>query len=216
MPRAIALVPEGSSLSPTVSAEIADALNVKAIETVSTLEGLLDYTVLPNFRALGPKVGPLLPRVKELLGGIDGSEVRRALDASGTFVLDVDGTAVALTADELQIRAASHEELALAQEGALAVAIDTALTDELRREGRARETVRVLNDARKAAGFAIAERIDVVIEAEGTLLDALIEHRDWIAGEVLAVTFRLEPVRESTVDATVDGQPLRVSLLKAD
>ena len=109
----------------TVAAEIADALNVKRIETVTSLAGLLDYTVLPNFRALGPKVGKRLPRVKELLAAVDGAAVQAAIDADGRYVLDVDGDPITLTADEVQIRASSHEELALAQEGALAVALDT-------------------------------------------------------------------------------------------
>ncbi len=214
LPRAIALVPDGARLGATVSAEIADALNVKVIETVTTLDGLLDYTVLPNFRALGPKVGPLLPRVKELLATVDGSAVRRALDTDGVFPLDVDGTVVALTAEELQIRAASHEELALAQVGTLAVAIDTALTEELRREGRAREVVRVINDARKAVGFEIADRIDLVLQAEDPLLEAITEYGEWIAGEVLATTYALGPVGDG-VEATIDGQALRASLTLA-
>ncbi len=215
LPRAIALIPDGAGLGPTVSAEIADALNVKSIETVTTLDGLLDYTVLPNFRALGPKVGPLLPRVKELLATVDGSAVQRALDTGGVFSLDVDGTVVDLTADELQIRAASHEELALAQVGSLAVAIDTALTEELRREGRAREVVRVINDARKSAGFAIADRIELVIEAQGVLLEAVTEYGEWIAGEVLAVRFSTGTVGTDGIDATIDGHALRASLTLA-
>src|SRR5207248_824073 len=84
---------------------------------------LLDYTVLPNFRALGPKVGKQLPRVKELLAAVDGAAVQAALDADGSYVLDVDGHAITLTADEVQIRASSHEELALAQVGERAVAL---------------------------------------------------------------------------------------------
>ena len=73
----------------------------------------------------GRRSAPRLPEVKELLGEADGGEVRAALDAGGVYVLDVDGAAIELTADDLQIRASSHEELALAQDGALAVAIDT-------------------------------------------------------------------------------------------
>ncbi|MEP6623878.1 MAG: isoleucine--tRNA ligase [Acidimicrobiia bacterium] len=215
LPRAIALVPDDTRLSGAVSAEIADALNVKTIETVTSLDGLLDYTVLPNFRALGPKVGSLLPRVKELLSAVDGSAVQRALDTDGVYSLDVDGTTVALTAEELQIRAASHEELALAQVGPLAVAIDTALTEELRREGRAREVVRVINDARKASGFAIADRIELVIETGGSLLEAVTEFGDWIASEVLAVKFETRPVGPDAIEATIDGQVLRAGLTLA-
>ena len=96
--RAILLVAARRGTSPTtVAAEIADALNVKRIETVTSLAGLLDYTVLPNFRALGPKVGKRLPRVKELLAAVDGAAVQAAIDADGHYVLDVDGDAIPLS-----------------------------------------------------------------------------------------------------------------------
>ena len=210
LPRAIALVPADCTLSAEVAAEIADALNVKALETVTSLEGLLDYTVLPNFRALGPKVGAALPRVKELLAAVDGGAVRRSLAEDGSYSLDVDGTVVVLTAEDLQIRAASHEELALTQDGPLAVAIDTQIDDALRREGLAREVVRALNDHRKASGLEIADRIEVQIEATGELLEAITEYRDWIAGEVLATTFMLVTAAGDSATLTVDGQDFRV------
>ena len=212
LPRAIALVAEDVTLGSATAAEIADALNVKTLETVTSLDGLLDYTVLPNFRALGPKVGSALPRVKELLAAVDGSAVRAALERDASFTLDVDGTAVVLTADDLQIRASSHEELALAQDGPLAVAIDTQIDETLRREGLAREVVRGLNDARKTARFAIADRIDVEIEASGEFLAAITEHASWIAGEVLAVTFVIGPIAGDAITLGVDAHTLRVRL----
>jgi isoleucyl-tRNA synthetase len=215
--RAILLVPRDARLSDTVAAEIADALNVKRIETVTSLAGLLDYTVLPNFRALGPKVGKRLPRVKALLAAVDGADVQTAIDADGHYVLDVDGDAIELTADEVQIRASSHEELALAQEGTLAVALDTTLDDALRREGLAREVVRALNDQRKAQGFEIADRIRVALSAGGDLEAAIVEHREWIAGEVLARELALDANGAAgAVDLTIDGRALRAALTLAD
>ncbi|MGZ4798219.1 MAG: isoleucine--tRNA ligase [Acidimicrobiia bacterium] len=215
LPRAIALVPAGTVIDPAIAAEIADALNVKRLEPVTTLEGLLDYSVVPNFRALGPKVGQLLPRVKAALAEVDGAVVRRALDADGVYRLEVDGETVPLTADEVQIRASSHEELALAQNGALAVALDTTLDASLRREGQAREVVRALNDQRKAQGFEIADRIVVALDPPAELEGALTEHGPWIAGEVLAVELDLGTFTGEAVDLTIDGVPLRARLTPA-
>ncbi len=214
--RAVALVPVGTTLDADIAAEIADALNVKSLETVTSLEGLLDYAVLPNFRTLGPKVGKLLPRVKDLLAGVDGGAVRAALERDGTFTLDVDGTPVILAEDDLQIRASSHEELALAQAGPLAVALDTTLDEALRREGLAREVVRALNDQRKAQGFEIADRVVVVLSAAGELGEAISQHRDWIAGEVLATELRLGSNGDAGgVEVAIDGSPLGVGLTRA-
>ena len=74
---------------------------------------------MPNFRALGPRVGKLINRVKELLGDVDGADVQRAFDEQGSYELDVDGETVRLEPDDVEIRAEQHEELALAQDGAL-------------------------------------------------------------------------------------------------
>src|SRR5213075_945701 len=124
LPRAIALMTAGEQLRDEVVREIADELNVKRFEVVATLEGLLAYHVVPNFRALGPRLGKRLPRVKELLMEVDGAEVQRAFDDEGEFVLDVDGERVALEPADVEIRAEQHEELALAQDGRYAVALD--------------------------------------------------------------------------------------------
>jgi isoleucyl-tRNA synthetase len=188
---------------------------VKRLELVATLEGLLDYTVQPNFRALGPKVGKALPRVKELLAAADGAAIRRALDADGSYPLDVDGETVVLGPDDVQIRASSHEELALAQAGERAVALDTTLDDGLRAEGHARELVRVVNDQRKAQGFEISDRIRLTVDAAEPVLGAVQTHAEWIAGEVLAVDLVIGPGAAAPTEVTVDGHPVAVTLERA-
>ena len=138
--RALVLVPGDAPFSEGVEREIADALNVKALEPVTSLEGLLDYSVVPNFRALGPKVGKRMPLVKDALASADGATVHRALDEHGTFELELgDGSTVTLGPDDIEVRVRSHEELVLAEDAGYAVALDSTLDDDLRAEGIARE-----------------------------------------------------------------------------
>src|SRR5262249_10530212 len=110
LPRALVLVP-GVEWSDAVRAEIASELNVKDVVVVTDLEGLLDVTVVPNFARLGKRLRDKLPRVKQLLAEADGTAVRRALEADNRYTLDVDGDAVVLEADDVEVRAAAHEEL---------------------------------------------------------------------------------------------------------
>jgi isoleucyl-tRNA synthetase len=140
-----------------VRAEIADELNVHALEDVETLGDLVTWTVVPNFRALGPRLGPKVNDVKAALAVADGSALQRALEADG----QVEVAGVVLGPDDVQVRAESSGDFALAQDGPWAVALDLELDEELRVEGMARELVRVVNDLRKERGFAIADRIRV-------------------------------------------------------
>jgi isoleucyl-tRNA synthetase len=214
--RAFVLVPEGGSFSDAVAAEIADALNVKQLEAVTDLEGLLDYSVVPNFRALGPRAGTSMPLVKAALAGVDGADVRRAFESDGFYELALaDGTTMRLGPDDVDVRAASHEELALAQEGGDAVALDTSVDDELLAEGLARDVVRLINDQRKAQGFEIADRITVQLAAGGRLGAAIHAHRDRIAADVLAVRFELLEELDGGVALDVDGEPLQLAITKA-
>jgi isoleucyl-tRNA synthetase len=186
LPRAIALLAPNETLRDEVVREIAEELNVKRFEVVTTLEGLLSYRVVPNFRALGPRVGKLINRVKALLATIDGAEVQRAFDANGHYDLEVDGETVLLEPDDVEIRAEQHEELALEQDGHYAVALDLTLDDDLRAEGKARELSRTINDLRRTRGFQISDRIVVRYLADGDLANVVERHRDWIMTEVLA------------------------------
>jgi isoleucyl-tRNA synthetase len=217
LPRAIALLGRDVVLRDDVVQEIADELNVKRFEVVASLEGLLSYRVVPNFKALGPRVGKSLPRVKELLAKVDGAAVRASFDETGHFDLDVDGETVTLGPDDVAIRAEQHEELALAQDGPHAVALDLTLDDDLRSEGKARELSRVLNDLRKAKGFQISDRISVRYHATGDLVHVIERHHDWIAGEALAtvlVSFD-GAVPEGTERASVAGESIELELAQA-
>jgi isoleucyl-tRNA synthetase len=193
--RALVLLPGATTLEPAVEAEIADALNVKVLESVTSLEGLLDYSISPNFRRLGPKVGKPMPAVKARLADADAAVIRAALATDGGFDLEVDGTIIRLEPDDVDVRAASHEEFALAEDAGIAVALDTRLDAALLQEGLAREVIRVLNDYRKAQGLEISDRIHAWLRADDDLAAAVVAHRDWIAAEVLASELHLESER---------------------
>jgi len=225
--RALVLLPDADLLfghgagafTEAVAAEVADALNVKLLEAVSDLEGLLDEQLHPNFRSLGPKVGKHVPLVKDALASVDVAAVKRAFDTDGGYDLSLaDGSTVRLEPADVDVRAESHEELALARDGGYAVAIDTALDDALRAEGIARDLIRLLNDQRKAEGLEIADRIRVRLGATGRVGAAAHLHRDWIAREVLAVEFEIVALTDAGEGATrvdVDGEPVTIEIERA-
>jgi isoleucyl-tRNA synthetase len=213
LPRALLMHP-GANLDDEVRAEIMAELNVKALEDIDTLSGLMSWSVQPNFRALGPRIGPKVAEVKAALADADGSEVRARLEADGF----VEVAGVRLGPDDVELRARRHDAFALAEDDGWAVALDLEVDDELRAEGTARELVRLLNDLRKETGLAIADRVALRLYPDPELAPAIDAHREWIAGEVLAGELLVEPgpaPASATTTVTVDGRAVGVELRRA-
>jgi isoleucyl-tRNA synthetase len=208
--RALLLHP-GTGLSPDVAGEISSELNVKVLEDVDTLSGLMSWTVVPNFRALGPRLGPRVNAVKQALAEADGSALQRQLEADG--VIEVAGER--LSSDEVEVRAARHDAFALAEDAGWAVALDLELTDDLRLEGTARELVRAVNDLRKEQGFEIADRVVVQLAGPDDVLAGVRAHESWIRGEVLATEIAIVDQLAEATTVTIDDQELRVRLTTA-
>ncbi len=206
--RALLLHP-GVTLGEEVRSEIAEELNVHRLEDIDELGALVRYLVVPNFRALGPRLGPAVNEVKAALAAADGSKLSAELEATGA----VEVAGHRLTADEVEVRAERSGDVALAQEGPWAVALDLDLDDALRGEGTARELTRVLNDLRKASGLAISDRVRVTLAAGSTVAAAVEAHGADVAAEVLATGLVVVGARpEGAVDVEVDGEPLAVLL----
>lgn len=212
--RALLLHP-GIALSDTIAHEIAVELNVKELEQIDTISGLLSWTAIPNFKALGPRLGKRVNDIKAALAQADGDELHRELTTTGKITIAGEE----LSADEVELRAVRHKDFALAEDTGWAVALDLELDDDLRSEGLAREVTRALNDLRKDAGLAIADRVTVSLAtSDATLHDALNQHAASIAPEVLATTFALVDAIDdpSAVTLSIGEAPLRVAMARVD
>ena len=207
--RALVLHP-GATVGPEAMAEVVGELNVKGVDDVDTLSGLMTWTVVPNFRALGPRLGPRVNEVKAALAAADGSALVARLESEGA--IEVAGER--LTAEDVEVRASRHDAFALAEEGGWAVALDLELDDDLRREGLARELVRSLNDLRKETGLDIADRIVLAVDADEAVTDALATHRDYVMAEVLATELSVGGGGGGH-DLVVDGHRVRVGIARA-
>ncbi|MHC4224873.1 MAG: isoleucine--tRNA ligase, partial [Planctomycetota bacterium] len=121
---------------------IREELNVHEVRTTDEPHKYVDFEIVPNFRALGPKLGTRMPLCKKALAGADGSALVGELETEGGLDLDLgDGKPVRLGRDEIEIRLTAHEGYAAASEGGRVVVLDTRVTKELRREGLAREAI---------------------------------------------------------------------------
>ncbi len=175
------------------AALICDELNVKRVEFTQKAEQYITYTVLPDLKRLGPRLGKQLPAVRKLLAEADGGKLLAEVEATGHVTLPLPGGSVSLDAEDIQVRLQAKEGWAAAQGHSVVVVLSTELTEALIQEGLARELVRVIQDRRKETDCEFTDRIMVGIETDSADLRAAIEQfRDYIAGETLAVELLLQ------------------------
>ncbi|MFI7045171.1 isoleucine--tRNA ligase [Streptosporangium sandarakinum] len=186
-----------AALSPELRELIADELNVQTLEDLSGIgSDLVSFTVKPNFRALGKRFGSQTKLVAAAVTSADATGLAHALRAGSAVTVEAAELGpVELTADEVIVTEQPKAGWAV-ETGAIGtgtgetVALDLAITDELRRAGLVREVVRLLQDARKSTGLSISDRIDVWWSADGAdLAETLRAQGSVVADEVLAVSF---------------------------
>ncbi|MEO0326566.1 MAG: class I tRNA ligase family protein, partial [Myxococcota bacterium] len=198
------------------AADVRDELNVEVLAFTDEPAKFVNFELLPNFRVLGPKLGKQVPACKKALAEADGSALHAEMSEQGSITVTLPDGDVELTKDEVQVRLAAKEGFAAASEQGHVVVLDTTLTEPLRRKGWAREVTSRIQKARKELGLALDDRITLRWDAEGALTEAVTEHAERIAGDVLATTFERSEGLEGGVASEVDGAALRIVVSRAD
>jgi isoleucyl-tRNA synthetase len=221
------------------SALIAEELNVKQVEFTEKADQYITYKILPNFKRLGPKVGPLLPALKNALKTADGSQLlaelqnagkvslplyeadrsffSAAADDSGKLVGTIvqPGDNVVLEQEDIEVRLQAKPGWAAAQGKSCVVVLATELNDELLAEGWAREIVHVVQTARKEIDCQYTDRIALGVESDDPLVDgALRQFGDYIRGETLATELRTGPIDGVPATETKVGGTLLKTYVK--
>ncbi|MBP2702334.1 isoleucine--tRNA ligase [Microbispora sp. RL4-1S] len=194
--RALVGAPGWASLPDGLRELIADELNVQRLEDLSGFSAdLVTFTVKPNFRALGKRFGSQTKVAAAAIAAADPAALARALRSGATATVEAGelGT-VELGPDDVIVTEQPRSGWAV-ETGAVdtgtgeTVALDLAITDELRRAGLVREVIRLVQEARKASGLSISDRIDLWWSAEGEPAEALRDGGHLVADEVLAASF---------------------------
>jgi isoleucyl-tRNA synthetase len=201
-----------------LGAEIVRAeLNVKELDFVDDEADLVSYTVKPNYRSLGPRFGKRMPQVAAAVEALDPAHVARVIGDGGQVGINVEGDEHTLAIEDVTLALQPLEGYEVEAESGHAVALQLELDDELRREGLAREIVHAVQNARKAAGLEITDRIDLALAGDPDLLDAAREHEPYLSGEVLAtsIAYDGDAAAAADVTATIDGHELSIGVRRA-
>jgi isoleucyl-tRNA synthetase len=201
--RALIGAPGFGALPAELRAEIAAELNVAELDVLGdpgSGAALVDYEVKPNFRSLGRRFGARTPAVAAAITAVPAAEIATAVLSGGTVTVragsgpgpgaGADGEAVLIGADDVIVTQTPRAGWAVAADAGETVAVDVTIGPELRREGIAREVIRLVQDARKNDGLDVSDRIWLRwSSADPEVSAALAEHAGLIAGEVLAVDY---------------------------
>ena len=192
-----------------------DELNVKGIRYVSEAEELGRWELKPNYRALGPRFGKDMPKVADAVAALDAPRAAATLRDGGTVGIQVGGQEHPLGADDVQMVLQPLEGYQVERAGTHAVALNLEIDGELRREGLAREVVHAIQNARKAAGLNVEDRIALTLGGDSELLEAVRAHEDYVAGETLATSVVLDGASAADHAAEIEGRPLAIGVERA-
>ena len=195
---------------------IVNEVNVKDIKYVGNDEGVLVKRVKPDFKKLGPKYGKIMKALAQALTTLPQADINR-FEQEGSISLDIDGQQAMVETADVEIISEDIPGWLVANEGNLTVALDITLTDDLRREGVARELVNRIQNVRKSKDFDITDKIVVRITPDERVNAAVVQFKDYIARQVLAVSIELQDVTDhpDRVELDMDDYVLYVTVDKA-
>ena len=209
-------------LDPSVAAHIEAAaplikseVNVKEIELLENTAGVITKRIKPNFKTLGPKYGKYMKQISALVVSFSQEDIA-AVEGNPVTEIEVGGERLQLSREDFDISSEDMPGWLVASEGRLTVALDITVTEELRREGTARELINRIQNIRKESGFEVTDKIRVVIAEDDTLNGAIEDYANYIASQTLAVEVRTAECAEGTFvnEVEIDEKTVSIGVTK--
>lgn len=193
---------------------IMNEVNVKEIKFVDGAAGVLIKKVKCDFKKLGPKFGKQMKTVASLVNNMSQEAIAK-LEKETTYSFALpDGTIATIDASDVDIYSEDIPGWLVANEGRLTVALEVTLTDELRREGIARELVNRIQNLRKSSGFEITDKISITLSKNPQTDDAVTEYKDYICNQVLGTELTLTDEVKNGIELNFDDFSLQVCVTK--
>ncbi|MBQ8362166.1 MAG: isoleucine--tRNA ligase [Bacteroidaceae bacterium] len=180
-----------------VKSLIMNEVNVKEVNFAESSTGLLVKRVKCNFRVMGKKFGKQMKAVAAAMEGLD-QEAIALLEKEGTYTLTIDGAPLTVEVADVEIINEDIPGWLVANEGKLTVALEVEVTEELRREGIARELVNRIQNIRKSSGFEITDKINVTLTRHEQTDAAVEAYKEYICTQVQATALTLADAVEGT------------------
>ncbi|MCL6267427.1 isoleucine--tRNA ligase [Flagellimonas myxillae] len=174
-----------------VSGLIKSEVNVKEIELLDDASGILVKQIKPNFKVLGPRFGRDMKAIATAVGQLDQEDIQK-IEREGELMLALENKSIILQLTDVEISSQDIEGWLVASSGALTVALDVTIDENLKQEGIARELVNRIQNLRKESGFEVTDKIDIKILKDGLVENAVSSNEDYIKTETLTAELNFE------------------------
>ena len=192
---------------------ILNEVNVKDLKFVDGTAGILVKKVKPDFKKLGPRYGKIMKALAAAIQTMSQEDII-AFEKAGTFTLTVDGQVAVIERSDVEIISEDIPGWLVANEGRLTVALDITVTEELRKEGLARELVNRIQNLRKNNGFDVTDKITVSVLSNDIIDATIAEFNTYIANQVQAVTVEVTDVISDATELDFEEFKLSVRIEK--
>jgi isoleucyl-tRNA synthetase len=180
-----------------VQSLILNEVNIKSIHYVDNAAGILVKKIKPDFKKLGPRYGKIMKDLAAAITALPQQEILK-LEQVGQLEIAVAGQTAEITTADVEIISEDIPGWLVANEGNLTVALDITITDDLRQEGIARELVNRIQNIRKSNGYEITDKINVTLQSDEKINEAVKKYKAYIANQVLAANIELTDLTEGT------------------
>jgi isoleucyl-tRNA synthetase len=178
-------------------------VNIKDIEILDDASDILVKQIKPNFKTLGPRFGKDMKLISSKISSFTPDDIK-IIEQKGVLDVEINGKNVTLGLDDVEISSQDIEGWLVANEGAITVALDVTITEELRREGIARELVNRIQNLRKDSGFEVTDRIDVKLQTEERIIKAVNTNLEYIKTETLTEELEIMDHVNNGIDIAFD------------
>jgi len=188
-------------------------VNVKEINLLEDASDILVKQIKPNFKVLGPRFGRDMKLISKAISAFTSEDIKK-FEQSGSFNVEISGKNITLQLEDVEITSQDIEGWLVANDGAITVALDVTITDDLRKEGIARELVNRIQNLRKDSGFEVTDRIDVILQKDEKIVNAVRTNIEYIKTETLTEELEIIDQVNNGIEIAFDGVNTKLFIQK--
>ena len=192
---------------------IKSEVNVKELELIDDASGILVKSIKPNFKILGPRFGKDMRTVAKKIGEFTSAEIQK-IEREGKIEVEINGNILTLGLEDVEITSQDIEGWLVANSGNITVALDITISEALKKEGIARELVNRIQNIRKDSGFEVTDKIDVTLQKDGTVEEAVEQNIEYIKTETLTANLDLAEEVNNGLEVSFDEVTTKLLIKK--